>query len=48
MPNPQQNNMQNKIDQIKKEIDSLQGRLKKNKKNQNNFQNELMQIKKYE
>ena len=48
MPNPQQNNMQNKIDQIKKEIDSLQGRLKKNKKNQNHFQNELMQIKKYE
>ena len=41
MPHPQQN----EIEQIKKEIDLLQGRLKKNEKSQNQFQNGLMQIK---
>ena len=30
MANTQQNNIQNEIQQIKKEIDLLQGRLKKN------------------
>ena len=35
MPKPQQN----EIEQIKKEIDLLQDRLKKNKKSQNQFQN---------
>ena len=32
MPNTQQNNIQNEIQQIKKEIDLLQDRLKKTKK----------------
>ena len=32
MPNLQQNNIQNEIEQIKKEIDLLQDRLKKNEK----------------
>ena len=36
--------MQNKIEQIKKEIDLLQNRLKKNEKNQNQFKNELIHI----
>ena len=45
MPNPQQNNIQNKIEQIKKEIDSLQD---KNEKSQNQFQNGLMRVKKCE
>ena len=35
MPNPQQNKRQNEIEQIKKEINLLQGRLKKNEKSQN-------------
>ena len=33
----QKDNIQNEIDQIKKEIDLLQTRLKKNKKSQNQF-----------
>ena len=41
MPKPQQN----EIEQIKKEIDLLQDRLKKNEKSQNQFQNGLMRIK---
>ena len=45
MPNPKQNNIQNEIEQIKKEIDLLQDRLKKNEKSQNQFQNGLMRIK---
>ena len=45
MPNLQQNNIQNEIEQIKKEIDLLQDRLKKNEKSQNQFQNGLMRIK---
>ena len=44
MPNLQQNNMQNEIEQIKKEIDLLQDRLKKNEKSLNQFQNGLMYI----
>ena len=35
MPNTQQNNIQNKIEQIKKEINLLQDRLKNNKKSIN-------------
>ena len=45
MFNIQQNKIQNEIEQIKKEINLLQDRLKKNKKSQNQFQNGLMQIK---
>ena len=41
MPNLQQN----EIEQIKKEINLLQHRLKKNEKSLNHFQNGLMQIK---
>ena len=37
MPNLQQNNMQNETEQIKKEIDLLQDRLKKNEISQNKF-----------
>ena len=44
MPNTQHNNIQNEIEQINKEINLLQDRLKKNEKSQNQFQNELMQI----
>ena len=40
MPNKQQN----EIEQINKEINLLQDRLKKNEKSQNQFQNGLMQI----
>ena len=40
MPNKQQN----EIEQINKEINLLQDRLKKNKKIQNQFQNGLKQI----
>ena len=40
MSNLQQNNIQNETDQIKKEIDLLQYRLKKNEKGQN----QLMRI----
>ena len=45
MPNLQHNNIQNKIEQMKKEIDLLQGRLKIDEKSQNQFQNGLMHIK---
>ena len=44
MPNTQQINIQNEIEQIKKEIDLLQGRLKKNEKSLNQFQNGTIQI----
>ena len=44
MSNTQLNNIQNEIEQINKEINLLQDRLKKNEKSQNQFQNELMQI----
>ena len=46
MPNTQQNNIRDEIEQIKKEIDLLQDRLKKNEKSLNQFQNGLMLIKK--
>ena len=39
MQNPQQNNIQNEIEQIKKEKDLLRDRLKKNEKSKNRFQN---------
>ena len=42
MSNPQQNRIQNEIEQIKKEINWLQDRLEKS---MNQFQNGLMQIK---
>ena len=45
MPSPQQNNIQNEIKQIEKEINLMQERLKKNEKSLNQFQNGLMQIK---
>ena len=44
MPNTQQNNIRDEIEQIKKEIDLLQDRLKKNEKSLNQFQHGLMQI----
>ena len=44
MPNTQQNNIRDEIEQIKKEIDLLQDRLKKNEKSPNQFQHGLMQI----
>ena len=45
MPNTQQNNnIQNGIKQIKKEVELLQDRLKKNEKSLNQFQNGLMRI----
>ena len=44
MLNTQQNNIQNEIEQIKKEIDLLQDRLKKNEKSLNQFQNGLIHI----
>ena len=44
MPNTQQNNIQNEIDQLSKEIKLLQDRLKKNNKSLNQFQNGLMHI----
>ena len=44
MPNPKQNNIQNEIEQISKEINLLQDSLKKNEKIQNQFQNGLMHI----
>ena len=44
MPNSQQNTIQNETEQIKKEIDLLQDRLKENEKSQNQFQNGLMHI----
>ena len=45
MSNTQQNNIQNEIEQIKKEIDLLQDRLKKIEKSQNQFWNGLLEIK---
>ena len=44
MPNTQENNIQNEIEPINKEINLLQDRLKKNEKSQNQFQNGLKQI----
>ena len=44
MPNTQQNNIQNEIEQIKKEI-YYKTDLKKTKKSLNQFQNGLMKIK---
>ena len=44
--NTQENNMQNEIEQVNKEINLLQDRLKKNEKSLNQFQNGLLQIKK--
>ena len=44
MPNIQQNNTQNEIDRIYKEINLLQNRLKKNEKSENQFQNGLLHI----
>ena len=44
MKNTQQNNIQKENKQIKKEIDLLQDRLKKNEKSQNQFENGLMHI----
>ena len=38
------NSQQNEIEQIKKEIDLLQDRLKKNEKSQNKLKNGLMHI----
>ena len=45
MPNTQQNNIQNEIEHIHKEINLLQDRLKKNAKGLNQFQNGLMHTK---
>ena len=42
MPNTQQNNIQNEIEQIKKVL--LQDRLKKNESSQNQFKNGFMHI----
>ena len=44
MPNTRQNNIQNEIEHINKEISLLQDRLKINEKSLNQFQNGLMQI----
>ena len=44
MPNIQQNNTQNEIERIYKEINLLQNRLKKNEKSENQFQNGLLHI----
>ena len=44
MPNTQQNNIQNEIEKISKEINLLQDRLKENEKSLNQFQNGLMYI----
>ena len=44
MPNPQQNEIHNEVEQIKKERDLWQDRHKKNEKSQNQFQNGLMHI----
>ena len=45
MPNIQQNNIQDEIEHISKEINLLQDRLNKNEKSQNQFQNGLMHTK---
>ena len=44
MPNTQQNNVQNEIEQTNKEINLLQDMLKKKEKSLNQFQNGLLQI----
>ena len=44
MPNTQQNNIQNEIEHINKEISLLQDRLKINEKSLNQFQNGLTRI----
>ena len=44
MPNLQEINIQNEIEQINEEINLLQDRLKKNEKSRNQFQNGLKQI----
>ena len=44
MPNTQENNIQNEIEPINKEMNLLQDRLNKNEKSQNQFQNGLKQI----
>ena len=48
MSNSQQNEIQNEIGWVKREINLLQDRLKKNRKGQNQFQNVLVRVKKYE
>ena len=48
MSNSQQNEIQNEIEWVKREINLLQDRLKKNRKGQNQFQNVLVRVKKYE
>ena len=45
MSNPQQNEIHSEIERVKKEINLLQKRLKKNEKSQNKFQNGLMRVK---
>ena len=44
MPNILENNIQNEIEQINKDLNLLQDRLKKNEKSRNQFQNGLKQI----
>ena len=44
MPNTQQNNVQNEIEQTNREINLLQDMLKKKEKSLNQFQNGLLQI----
>ena len=46
MSNQQQNEIRNEIEQIRREINLLQDRLKKNAKSKNQFQNGLKQVKK--
>ena len=41
----QQNEIQNKIERVRGEINLLQDRLEKNEKSQNQFQNGLMRVK---
>ena len=48
MSNSQPNEIQNEIEWVKREINLLQDRLKKNRKGQNQFQNVLVRVKKYE
>ena len=44
MPNLLENNIQNVIEQINKDLNLLQDRIKKNEKSRNQFQNGLKQI----
>ena len=46
MSNPQQNEIQNEIEQIKREIDLFRDKLKQTKNRLNLFQNGLKQIEK--